>query len=929
MTGGSWHTGVECVNCRFSTILCVLFVLGSLRGQEAAVDIDQAVRDLGAPAFEVRKRARTTLAELGWEAKAELEQAAKHPDPEVSGTARQLLRDMLPGVTRDTPDRQRRLMKRYVAAESPRVALQCVAGLLEERPMPHGLLLALLDWQKDRQQWEATMKKLLEELPGASYPYLLVDGPPENCDYFVDWMTREEREEQIPRIAAHAYHRGKLDAMREKIAALVAVKPSPYSRELLVELHLLAGHEDEALAAAREWGEWPFLEGLLVRTCRWGELAKELAARPEEPSGLGLLKLAAVQRLAGQGKLAVATLRRVMAYDEKGKAVRLVEAAGGTPAARPDVELPQWQEMDRDYVVPKRAARARKLFVFGPKGQDPQEKAHAWRCLLLFGLTGDAVQVLLNQGERDTAESLLWYGDQHGQVDRLRQMAIAEAKPAKKWVLAARRAGEQLALGDDTAVEAAREILERCRKGEKELADPEVCDSVVWALHSAGFHELVADMLPGMLVRAEAKDGEISLRMAARLCPDKQLMMYSWPQIGAFWWERLVKADPEQGLMARVTRLQDFLRGRLSPEETQEVLRLGLRPEAPTKERVQDLVMLARTSAVLGRQTEAEAAYALAMRDATAEGDLNLLRHVCYAGEAVFMPVGKWSELAAVHARLAEQGEPSSLFEQAFCLARAGDRAAGQKLVDRAVAMSRPGVFSWSLRSLLQWGDRQTIDRVLPLVRVAGAESGSSAFWFAREVKDHALELRLAQRLWYRNMCSLAGSDSAADIEDNAVLAFAVCRAMIADGGLAAGLALAKGANDVFPNESDQVKYTVEALDHAGAKDEADELASHALSHYRKILDRWPRAAECLNNFAWLCALTGRELAEGEACVRKAIERVPGDGDYHDTLAVLLHRKGDMAGALKAARTCVRLQPADFSHRRRVRDWLQEQKQKQ
>ena len=896
------------------SIFCSLFLLSSLRGQEATVDIAQAVRDLGAATYQVRKQARASLEAVGWEAKAELEKAAKLPDPEVSDVARQLLAKILPGVTGSTSVAQRRLVEQYTKDETGDRARRLVWALLRERPFPHGLLLGLLEWEKDRSEQEVLIEMSRWSLPG-----LLARGHDRTYERFLGWAARLEVTSAIPQIAAYAYHRGKLAEMRQQVAASVPAKPSPFSRQLLAELHLLAGHEAEAVAVARKGDNWPLLEQMLVRTCEWAELAKELAARRKTPSDLERLQLAAVQRLAGQDKLAMVTLREVMAVDENGNGLGLAEAAGEAAAMAAGTDVLAWQGLGRRFVAGNGVAKTEKLFVSGAKEGDSQQKAPAAQCLLAFGLTGDAIQVLLNQRATDAAVDILLTKGEPRQAERLLQLAIEEAKPPEKWLLTARWAGVLRGIGDDTGVTVARETLERCRKGEKEMIDPKVTRAVVHALYRGGFKNLLVAMLPGLLARFEGDDEEIAQSLVPYLSP-----------VGhdsRFWWGCLAKADPKQGLVARATRLRDFLNGRLSADETQAILRLGLSPEAPARERVPGLVAVARTSASLGRQAEAEKALALAMRYAVETKDAKVERVVCWASLPVFAPVLKWAKVAASLGRLGDAGEAYYLAQQACFLAWSGDREAGRKQVERAVAMTLPGDGSQLLRPLLA-GSWQETPRALLLMSAGPVNPLSGALQAARETKDYALELRLAQRVWYMQACSPGSFYPGRLLMGNVDLAFAECRAMATAGELGEALARAKRVANAFPDDVDGLADTVAALDQAGAKEKADELVAHALSRQRKILDGSPNSAHCLNSLAWLCARTRRGMAEGEAYARRAVEIAPEQDAFIDTLAVLLYRQGDVAGGIELARKCVRMRPSYPHYLHQLGRWQEEQRKK-
>jgi Flp pilus assembly protein TadD len=51
---------------------------------------------------------------------------------------------------------------------------------------------------------------------------------------------------------------------------------------------------------------------------------------------------------------------------------------------------------------------------------------------------------------------------------------------------------------------------------------------------------------------------------------------------------------------------------------------------------------------------------------------------------------------------------------------------------------------------------------------------------------------------------------------------------------------------------------------------------------------------------------------------------MPENDAYLDTLAVVLHRRGDLDGAVAAMRTCLRLKPHDHHYRWQLAKWLSE-----
>ena len=911
----------------FLILSLVLAGTSAVRGQDAPsrAAIQQAARDLGDASFQTRKRARELLVGVGWEAKAELEQAAKSADPEVGDVARQLLAEMLPGVTRDTPADQRKLVARYTKTKSSNTRKACVQELAKLHPFPDQLLLALLEAETERGRQAAVVGWLVSS-SSQWLPRMLFHRDAAPYEAVIRRAVRMETLAAIPQISGYALQRGKLKAMREQLMKVVAAKPTPFLRRLLVELHLLGGHRAEAVVTARELDSWPLLEQVLVRACAWEELAKALLEKTGDMNGLRRFQLAAAQRLAGQDKLATGTLAPLAGEDgavTDDVPIQL-NMGGGGPWINNQFNGVAWQGWGGRMGMQQQFVANPGMFghMGGMSRRRGSQKVPAWRCLLAYGLTADAVRALEEaKGTKTAIADILLLQNRYAEADRLLRQELADAKPPRSWLLAVRRSGLLRALGDDTAVGASKEMLEHLRSGEQDVKSIGGMHTIVKAIEDAGYGELLADALPELMVRFEGTEENNARRVVLYLAPAACRVLAS------SWWTTLSKADPESSLVSRAVRLRDFLHGRLSPEETQKVLRMALRPEAPVKERVGGLAMVARTCARMGRQAEAEAAYRLAARFATEEEDTGLQRSVWHASFDVFSAARKWQELAEAQAGLAEQGGLDRMALLATFLAWSGERQSAEKMMEKALLATDAGTFRKVLPHLLNGEWKDAVRRVLPLVEADSARPSPEAMEGARLVGDYALELRLAQRGWYRWVCAPQSATPEQLLTANANLASAECRAMIAGGKLDEVLARATQVSDAFPKDIDGAADTVEALDRAGAQAQADALVAHVLKREQEFLDKLPNAVQHLNAIAWLCARTGRELNRGVNCILKAIEREPNRAEFIDTLAVLLHRKGDRAGAIEATRRCLRIDFADNEYLHQLGRWLSEQKQ--
>ncbi|MDX9981161.1 MAG: hypothetical protein RBU25_14135, partial [Lentisphaeria bacterium] len=839
----------------------------------------------------------------------------------VADVARQLLAEMLPGVTRDTPEPQRRLVVRYLALTQAEEKRGLVREMLRERPPPYALLLDVLEWEKTPAAQVVIVQGMLDQTP-AVLSSCLEAGDPALYERLLQWSLRLEMTAAIPRVAVYAWRNGKLEALRAQAANLLATNDRPYLRRLLAELHLLADAPEAALATAATLDDSAYRQELFARTGRWAELAAELSREMGQPNGPKLIQLAAAQRLAGQDQEAVATLARLAGEkrkpagpdgdddddddDEGGDVIWLdqqIEGMGGR--FHPG--------MIRPLQVPP-------LFSGGRR----QVAAGAWTYLLAYGLVGDSLGELQRRKDAVTATALLVQQYRYVEADRLLREALA-ATPSD-LLLRVRRAGILQALGDPKAADPVRELLDACRRGEPEMADDGVFLNVLDAMRLEGFQQEIAAVLPDLLGRFTGPREDLLQNVAQYLAPEHSRLLNYW-----FWWEQLVRDNPGEAMADRAARVRDFLAGQLDAAETERILRLPLRPEVGLDKQMVGLQQVGLTCLYLGRTEEAIAACRLAVRmgNEAEEKPKSRLAQVRRVLGDVLLDCAQWTEAAEEHGALwLENRVLRSLLFHGLGLAWGGRSEAAAEVFARVLKLHDPASPGW-LFLFLDPEEFPEANRELLLLteRVARAVP-AEALPAARRLGDAELERRLARRQWYEAVVSPAGKTPGALLQINADLAFAECRARLATDGAAATLAAAKRVSDAFPFDVDGAADTVEALDRAGFAPEADDLTAHVLAREQAILDKLPAASQHLNGYAWMCARTGRNLESGETYVRRALEQMPDNDAYLDTLAVILHRRGDLDGAVAAMRTCLRLKPHDHHYRWQLAKWLSEAERK-
>jgi tetratricopeptide (TPR) repeat protein len=911
-------------------------------------DLAQAVQDLGDPSFQVRKRAQEALAKAGWEAKAELEKATKNADPEVSDVARQLLAEMLPGVTSETPERLRKLVDEYTRRGNWNERRQYLRELLNETPPSPQILFALLEWEKSN----GTQAAFLQDVLGQCSR---VCGGLAEADrawfqrQFLQWIVRLEVERGIFWVVTYTFHQGRVQEMQEQVARQVATAPTPFLRRLLVELDLMAGKEKEALRQAKEMGDDKNYNLLLIRTCRWEELAQRLIQSMGRPNGAEMVSLAAAQRLAGQDRLAAQTLASMATLSIKAKKSGTgdqedadgIDWGGGGDAGGdvdlfwPDQQLEGLQDLEalfgnaqfdfdagweqQPVVLNGRMGRV----AMGSHGGYGKQSAASWQYLLAYGLTSDVVNGLVKSKKEEQAVQILLQQYRYPEADRLFRQTIEKAKSPGKWGLRIRRAALLRDLGDDSAVATVDELFERCRKGEGVLADPQVYIGMLGFVGRAGFRKELAKAMPELIARMPTGAEPQLNSLICFLVPAKCAGVVD------DWWGKLRSANPDEAPEVRAERLRKLLSGELDGAATDAMLRSILDPNERGSERASRLRLVAKTCGLLGRDKEAVAAYRLAIRFAEESKKGN----AGWNGRtelAVFLAGRqRWEEAADVYGEMwGKYARLTHLVNQAIALRFAGKTKASQEHMDLALSLSSATDARWMLNYLDEAGWDEPARRLLPLLVWQPSMLPDEALAVARREGKGGLERQLAERIWYGNVLSPSNTGRERLLTVNATLAFAECRGKIVAGKADEALAEAKRVSDSFPFDIDGAADTVEAFDRAGKRALGDELTAYVLAREEGMLDKLPNAVQHLNGYAWLCARTGRELAKGEEHIRRALERVPERDAYLDTLSVLQYRRGNLDAAIATARRCLEIDPNDMHHRYQLARWLAEKREK-
>jgi tetratricopeptide (TPR) repeat protein len=97
----------------------------------------------------------------------------------------------------------------------------------------------------------------------------------------------------------------------------------------------------------------------------------------------------------------------------------------------------------------------------------------------------------------------------------------------------------------------------------------------------------------------------------------------------------------------------------------------------------------------------------------------------------------------------------------------------------------------------------------------------------------------------------------------------------------------------------------------------ARELFDLSFKRLDAACTKYPDSAYLHNEIAWLAVRCGYESQAALTHAKRAVELMPRDTASIDTLAEVLFRRGDKAGAVALMKRCEELEPAEAQHRQR------------
>ncbi len=105
--------------------------------------------------------------------------------------------------------------------------------------------------------------------------------------------------------------------------------------------------------------------------------------------------------------------------------------------------------------------------------------------------------------------------------------------------------------------------------------------------------------------------------------------------------------------------------------------------------------------------------------------------------------------------------------------------------------------------------------------------------------------------------------------------------------------------------------YFFPALRTVGLTEQHDRWFEESWKSYEEVLERFPGSQNTRNTVAWTAARANRRLDEAEKLVTTALEALPNQAAYLDTLAEIWFCRGDREKALKWSAEALLSEPGE------------------
>ncbi len=855
-----------------------------------------AVKQLGAPEFEVRQRATAFLWQLGRASEPALQRATESKDPEVRVRAQSILDDFQYAIFADTPPGVAALVRRYRRVDGksrellwsqllPRASIETLVAITNIEPIAarRRQVLERLEREGDIEQavtlaerWRGDEGSTgdvsrLDEFVGRQVPYFLAKQRFEKSESLLEQSATDSA--GIRNWAVYLFLRGQLDAKIEDIQGQAAqlVDNDHELNQLRTKLFYmlrLKGDVDGALAIARQLADVDdsLLQGLLFDQRAWNELAAQqrdlLAAKPTDIEALGFA--AAYSRLAGNTAEFEKHIASIREYANGRTAGDSVEHC------REALFLNGFADEALQLLTREDAATVFKLQIMRNQFADAFESAgigttrqsrDAWLRVVFERPDGSPTWQKNFRIAAQLARILATAGEKHESIEVFAQLANA-----------VKNSGDGVQL--------------------RELAEAELQAKMV----AEAFEHAAL---------AFDKDGN-----AASIT----LLFVNHRTAAKTWWDMYSELDPTEATRTRLDRVRHLFYQQYKHEE-----------------------VIDQIAAAHGRVDALDASHASRTKWMHTIGETYLLHQESEKARQCFESIAEQHGPAAVRLAdaLAKQEEwiaashwydaawrkdhqPYALYLYGEMLSKAGAEDPGNesKQLARLIPLAGASRYDSLAAQLAQRGFDDAAQQECDLLRRCSTWSELQMFHAIASLSQAAAAedpLRSAALAEQRMLNCLQESwhftDQASYVRIPLEVHQTRAKGLFKKGYFDDAIAELRMCQRIWPGELSLPETFIPQLDEAGRTEVADELFSRAYELADEACGIFPNSALHHNNAAWLAARCNRRLDDALAHVNRAIELVPNQAQYIDTLGEVYFRQGKMELAVDCAKQCIELEP--------------------
>ena len=276
-----------------------------------------------------------------------------------------------------------------------------------------------------------------------------------------------------------------------------------------------------------------------------------------------------------------------------------------------------------------------------------------------------------------------------------------------------------------------------------------------------------------------------------------------------------------------------------------------------------------------------------------------------------------------------DPANPVPLYLSGRALERAGDAAGGRRRVERShwVALGDGRQRGRFLQELCDRGCLAAAGRETPLARLATwpADRYAGNVWnqvsrAAGLTGDFSGAVATGRRAvsYILKMPRYAYVEGQAYLVAPAGVAALEARGLLAAGKPGPARAAADGCLAEVPGNVEFAGQIAREFDAAGRPADADAVFRAVADAYARVLREYPQSAWAKANAAQVRAGCRRELAAGLTLAREAVAADPTIDGHRETLAELLFRTGDRAGAVAEVEKLLAADRRNISYRRHL-----------